>query len=256
MQATSVTRSTPNPSSHALPLAAPQMTLGLRSKARKWTAAAALGALSVVALQANAQSQQLFKEVGPDGRVTFSDRPANAAAKETQPAGARAGAGGSGAGSLSEALPFELRTVVGKFPVTLYTSKDCAPCEEGRRLLSQRGVPFIERTVETESDGTQLQNLSGQNSLPVATIGSKRLIGYTQSDWDQYLTAAGYPVDSKLPPNYRRPAAQSLTPTPAATAQAAEAKQVAPEEAKARQPRPIPAAPSKPGGDNAAGIVF
>lgn len=89
--------------------------------------------------------------------------------------------------------------------MTLYTSKDCAPCEEGRRLLSQRGVPtFIEAHGGTGKRWYTAAKLGGQKLLPVATIGSKRLIGYTQSDWDQYLTA-GYSAESKLPPNYRRP---------------------------------------------------
>lgn len=249
MQDNSVIRSTHAQSTPISRLKRYPTTSGKHEKSSQWAFIAAFGAFCALALSANAQSQQLYKEVGPDGRITFSDRPANSATQATE-AQKSATASPSGKGSLSEGLPFELRAVVNKFPVTLYTSKDCAPCDEGRRLLSQRGVPFNERTIATEADGVQLQKLSGQGSLPVTNIGSKRLIGYSQSEWDQYLTAAGYPTESKLPPQYRRPAPQSLAPTPAAPAQATE------EEAKPIQPRALPAVPSKPGGDNAAGIVF
>ena len=38
---------------------------------------------------------------------------------------------------------------MGRFPVTLYTSTNCAPCGAGRTLLASRGIPFSERTVAT-----------------------------------------------------------------------------------------------------------
>lgn len=170
-----------------------------------------------------ALAQQLYRSVGPDGRVTFSDQPPSpsSGAKVTT------GRGGSFAESASDAgLPFELRTVAQKFPVTLYTGKDCAGCDAGRSMLRARGIPFTERTVDSAEDAAALTRLTGEPSLPVATVGGQQMKGFSNSEWSQTLDLAGYPKTSQLPAGYRNPAASPLVakaapaPAPAAAAPA------------------------------------
>lgn len=176
-----------------------------------------------VACLAPAQAQQVFRIVGPDGKVTFSDRPP--AAGNAGNAGAAAGVitGAAGAVGGTAALPFELRQVVGQYPVTLYTSENCAPCASARSLLTTRGVPFAEKTVSTADDNQALRRISGDASLPFATIGSQQLKGFSDGEWTQYLNAAGYPPSSVLPASYRAPAAAPLVTVTAAPAVAASA---------------------------------
>lgn len=201
-----------------------------------------LGAL----LLAGTVQAQVYRSVGPDGRVTFSDKPPAPAAAPV--AGGAATAGGGGAG-----LPYELNQTVQRFPVTLYSSKDCAPCNSGRNLLINRGVPFNEKTVESNEDIAALQRLAGgANSLPLLTIGGQQLKGYSDAEWSQYLDAAGYPKTSQLPRSYRRPAA-----TPLVARQAATAPTAAP--AEATEPVATPAEPSvapQRNTSNPAGIRF
>ncbi len=177
-------------------------------------ATAAIGAALLLAAGL-AQAQTIYRVVGPDGKVTFSDKPPVAAANVTATE-----AGGKAVGTSAPALPFELRQVVSQYPVTLYTSSNCAPCGSGRTLLSGRGIPFTERTVTTAEDADALQRISGENSLPFLTIGGQQIKGFSDSEWTQFLDAAGYPKASVLPPQYRRPAATSLVavqkPAPAA----------------------------------------
>jgi glutaredoxin len=156
--------------------------------------ASLLWALSIGSVQA----QQVYRIVGPDGKVTFSDRPP-ADAKSAQPAHSAP----TGPQAANATLPFELRQVVNRFPVTLYTGADCAPCVSARNLLTQRGVPFNERTVSTNEDIDALQRISGSSSLPFGTIGAQQLAGFSDAEWSQYLDAAGYPKASQLPRNFR-----------------------------------------------------
>ncbi|ADU99957.1 glutaredoxin family protein [Alicycliphilus denitrificans] len=207
--------------------------------------AAAAAACTLLALAA--QAQQVYRIVGPDGRVTFSDRPP-AAGAEAAPVGA--GAQGSGG---SEALPYQLRQIAARFPVTLYTGSDCAPCDSARNLLVSRGVPFTERTVGSNEDIEALRRLSGESSLPFGTIGGQQLKGFSDSEWSQYLDAAGYPRQSQLPPGYRRPPATPLV--------AVQARPAVPEaESAPAAPAARPAAPATPPTGrtpaNPAGIVF
>lgn len=208
------------------------------------TSLALAAALCALACSSLAQAQSVYRIVGPNGKVTFSDRapsedatPALTANPSAEPS------------SASNALPYSLRQVASRFPVTLYTGADCAPCTSARNLLTGRGVPFTERTVSSNEDIDALKNLSSNSSLPFATIGGQHLTGFSDGEWTQYLDAAGYPKKSELPSNYRQPAATPLVaikpvaPKPAAQAPATDA------------PRPAPA-PAGPSPSNPAGIRF
>ncbi len=181
------------------------------------------GALLLIAGTA-VQAQQVYRIVGPDGRVTYSDKPPAEPSRTVAAPGATPG----GLGGASGTLPFTLRQVVNRYPVTLYTGTSCSPCGSARNLLTSRGVPFSERTVTTGEDGEALQRLSGDTTLPFLTIGSQQLKGFSDVEWSQFLDAAGYPKSSQLPAGYRNvpPAplvALQRPATPAAPAPAAEA---------------------------------
>lgn len=151
------------------------------------------------------QAQTVYRIVGPDGRVSFSDKPPAERNKATV-----LGAGGNASTTGGSQLPFELRQVASRYPVTLYSSSNCAPCGAGRGLLSSRGIPFSERTVTSDEDTEALQRLSGSNSLPLLMIGGQQLKGYSELEWVQFLDAAGYPSSSQLPAGYRNPAPEPL----------------------------------------------
>lgn len=109
-------------------------------------------------------------------------------------------------------LPLELRQASGRYPVTLYAAKDCAACDAGRQLLQRRGVPYTEKRVDSNDDIAAFRRLTGANSLPVLTIGGQQLKGLISADWTNYLDAAGYPAESKLPTNWRNPAPSPMVP--------------------------------------------
>ncbi|HCL85262.1 MAG TPA: NrdH-redoxin [Comamonadaceae bacterium] len=215
---------------------------------RRAATAATLACTTALALlPAAAQAQQVFRIVGPDGKVTFSDRaPDNtAAASGNQVAGTLRSAGGVD----TNALPYALRQVVSRYPVTLYSASDCSPCASARALLMQRGVPFAERTVNTNEDVEALKRLSGESGLPFATIGTQQLKGFSDVEWSQYLDAAGYPAQSQLPASYRRAPATPLVAQVAKPAAApASVHEAAPPAAR-------PAAPAR-STTNPAGIIF
>lgn len=216
--------------------------------ARSLLATATLGLAAVAGFGINdANAQQIYRIVGPDGKVTFSDQP---------PLNPGTGAGtaktvnlaGGGGGDIS-ALPFELRQAASRYPVTLYTSPDCVPCGAGRNMLSSRGIPFAERTVTTNEDIEALRRLSsGTASMPFLTIGGQQIKGYSESEWAQFLDAAGYPKSSQLPPSYvRQPAAPLVAAQEPQRPRAAET---------ARAPGAAAPAPAPAPQDNPAGIKF
>lgn len=204
-------------------------------------------ALAVAMFALNeAAAQAIYRSVGPDGRVTFSDRAPNAARAAVSAEDARAPA------NISDALPYALRDVQTRFPVTLYTGSDCSPCASARALLTARGIPFTELSVQTNADIQALQALSGQSQLPFATIGRQHLTGFAADEWRQYLDAAGYPQTSALPANYRQVPVRPLA-TPPAPSAAAPAAAPAGTERRIQTP---PASSNRVTPTNPAGLSF
>lgn len=196
-------------------------------------------AVALAAASAAAPAWALYKVVGPDGKVTYTDRPPAEAQGRPVP---RSGDGSAAGPADDTAMPYALRTVAAKFPVTLYTVDACDPCARARDLLKSRGIPFRERTASTDADREAWHRQFSGSQAPVLTIGSQRLEGLQVERWHGYLDAAGYPRESALPPGWRHAAAQPLAPRPAPAAAAPRAPE--PPAAPATPPEPPPA----PGG--------
>lgn len=181
-----------------------------------------------------AQAQGVQRIVGPDGKVTYTDRaaPASASTSATTP-------------SETAPLPYALRQAVQRYPVTLYTGDKCNPCNSARELLQKRGVPFTEKTITTAEDGQAFAALGAENALPLITIGTQRVSGFLAADLNRYLDAAGYPAESQLPRTHRNPAPQPLAPAAAPTPAAPKVDTPAP---PAAPTAPVAAPPSNPAG--------
>lgn len=148
---------------------------------------------------------QPYKVVGPDGKITYTDRP-------PAPSDGKVSTVTTRGGSSSEVtLPLELRQATTRYPVSLYvTIDDCDPCAAARQLLRQRGIPYTEKQVVSAEDNLALERLSGGREAPTLGIGAQVLRGLAPEVWNSYLDAAGYPRDSRLPANYQYPLATPI----------------------------------------------
>lgn len=209
---------------------------------------ALLAVMLTLPLLASAAPAAVYKTVGTNGRVTYSDVP-------PMNGGAASGAGDAGKagtpGANTAGLPTALRLVAAKYPVVLYTATGCGPCAQARAFLQQRGVPYAERTVNTNADIAELTRRSGDTTVPFATLGQQPLKGFSANDWGQYLDAAGYPATSQLPRGYGFAAATPLVPVkkPAPGAVPEAPAEDTEQAAAPASPAPAPAA-------NPAGIRF
>lgn len=94
----------------------------------------ALSTALFAALPVHAQ----YKVIGPDGKVTYTDRVPGAGDGKVTAINGRGGAAATDAG-----LPLELRQPASRYPVTLYvTSGSCDPCDTARQMLRGRGIPL------------------------------------------------------------------------------------------------------------------
>ncbi len=164
-------------------------------------------ALAVFASLAPPSAHALYKVVGPDGKVGYTDRPPvdNSRVTHVTP-----GASASPDGDV--AMPYEIRQAMQRSPVTIFTADNCDPCRVGRDLLARRGIPFQERTLASEEDRAAMKESVGSNGLPSLKVGTQQIQGYEAGQWNAALDAAGYPASSKLPSNFKQAEATTAAP--------------------------------------------
>lgn len=193
-------------------------------------------------LATTAAYAQLYKWVGPDGKVTYSDTPPPKTAVRVE----QKNVGGNSGPDLSN-LPYELAQAAKNHPVTFYTGNNCVPCDDGRNFLKNRGIPYSEKTVTTNEDMVKLRAAGGDTQLPVLFIGRNKQTGFEAGAWGSALTAVGYPASNRLPASYRQPPAEAAAPKPAPE-QAANNKPAAPTQSAAESGSlPPPAGNAPPG---------
>lgn len=196
----------------------------------------AASAFLVLSLASAPGAMAQYKVVGPDGKVTYTDRPAPAAGGAPAPLGNTPRS--VSAATPTANLPLALRQPMARFPVVLYAQAGCEGCEAGRQFLRQRGIPFTEKLVGAE-DGEALQRATGGRAVPTLTVGQQVLSGFSSDSWSSYLDAAGYPRQSALPANYVAPPPSPLVPP-------RPSRPVAVDPAPGSAP-PAPVAPPPPG---------
>jgi len=212
-----------------------------------WRLAGPVLGLGAALLAGALAAQPIYRIVGADGRVTYSDSPEAAVGRTTVTEAGRAAAGDA-----ASLLPPGLRQLAMQHPVMLYTTGACAPCTAGRAMLVARGIPFAEKTITSAEDSEALLGLSGETALPLLTVGGQRVKGWSLLQWQAALDAAGYPARSQLPANYRLPAATPL----AGPAEAPARTGTAPGAALPPLPPPPPVTAPSTSKPNPAGITF
>lgn len=211
--------------------------------------------LAVVALFP-AQAEAQYKWVARDGTVSYGDRLPNENV-ESRKVGQTVTAA-----DLNSALPFAVKTVADKHPVVLYSGSDCAPCDQSRAHLIKRGIPFTEKRINTAADAQAMEKLGFSDSnVPTLAVGRQKQVGFEASAFDNLLDIAGYPKTSLLPPGYRTPSAEPLTPSEPASAKAktgsqADAQKQAPRRERSSLPVQNPEAPSARTENNPNAIRF
>ena len=154
-----------------------------------------LAGLAIFSLGVNAG--ELYRWVDAKGKVHYGDvSPGGGEQVETRKF--------SDAAAPDAGLSYETRRAQQNFPVTLYVASNCTEgCNRARELLKKRGIPFSEKSLQTQEEIDVFKSLSGSDSTPALAVGKSFLKGFLSEQWHSELDIAGYP---KIAP-YRAPGA-------------------------------------------------
>ncbi len=147
--------------------------------------------IAVAALAGStAQAEKLYKWIGKDGKISYQDKPPPADSGVVQEKNLYGSARGTSDPGASEATQ--------KFPVILYSTTKCSPCDQARAYLKKRKVPFAEKNVSNNQPlQKEMIEKIGELSVPTIMIGSKVMKGYIESLLEGELDQAGYPKEGK-----------------------------------------------------------
>jgi hypothetical protein len=146
-----------------------------------------LAALLVLAASLQAET---YRTVDKKGKVEYSDSQPDEdtdfrAIKVAKPP------------EVEDEIPYESRRARENFPVTFYSFKDCgAACENARALLTNRAIPFTEKSLEWKDEIDEFSKQSGNRDMPAMTVGKTWVKGYLESQWNRELDIAGYAKSS------------------------------------------------------------
>ncbi|MCL5059512.1 MAG: glutaredoxin family protein [Candidatus Thermoplasmatota archaeon] len=168
-------------------------------------------AVCLAAASAPLAAARLYQWKDAQGRMVYSDQP--------PPPNIRNAQQKSFKGSVIEGgESYAAKSAREKYPVTLYASACGAPCDQARRLLGERGIPYSAKDPQASPEAqAELQKLTGQLRVPVLVVGSDKIDGFETGQWQAMLDRAGYPK-SALPGRKQVPA---VAPAPAPAAPAA-----------------------------------
>ena len=146
-------------------------------------------ALTLLAAALPAAAQTAYRWVDKDGRVQYSDQPPPQEVKKFEERKVQPNKGNA-------QLPFATRKAAETYPVSLYTGRECGkPCEDGRALLNQRGVPFSETKLESAEDVAAFKTRFGKDPIvPSLIVGREMETGFAAAAWNGLLDNAGYPA--------------------------------------------------------------
>jgi len=150
------------------------------------------------------QAGELYRWVDKAGKVHYGDLPPPEAAQIEEKKFSPAGTPGAD-------LPYATRRAQQDFPVTLYVADNCTEyCDQARRLLNERGIPYTEKKLVTQEDIDAFKSLSGSDSAPTLAVGRTFLKGFLATQWHSELDIAGYPKTAPY-----RPATPAAAPAAA-----------------------------------------
>lgn len=140
-------------------------------------------------LAAVAGSDDLYKWVDENGNVIYQDTPPPSGVnfeKQTHIDSSTV---------LRESVGINLDAAARENPVTLYSIEACDTCDLVRQYLEKNAIPFVEKDVQDDvSLQQELQEKTGQLSVPTVIIGDLSIDGYSKFALHQALIDKGYPI--------------------------------------------------------------
>ena len=155
--------------------------------------------LWLFAMPALTQGETVYKSVGPDGRITYSQDPPSAGKVEKTL---------SFTNLPSTPLPEsvlryreQLEKSMGKRlddsakpraggPAVLFMAQWCGYCKQAKRYLSEKAIPYQEYDIDTPVGMRAFVELGAGKGVPVMLWNNRKVQGFTRAAYDALFSAS------------------------------------------------------------------
>ena len=137
-------------------------------------------------------AQTLYKSVGPDGKITYSDKPpisGNVEKKLTfrNLPSTKLPASASGKTAQADNKKATNKTQANVGAVTLYTASWCGYCRQAKAYLASQRINYREVDIESESGMVEFSQAGGSGAVPLLIAGKESLQGFSPEAYDDIL---------------------------------------------------------------------
>ena len=135
-------------------------------------------------------ASQVYRWVDKNGQVQYSDQPPPAGVKKSEQRTI-------GSNVIDGQASYPLQQAMAKNPVVLYAGQCGTLCDEARKLLDKRGIPYAAKDPSKDKAAYEtLNKMFGKVSVPALVVGDHKLDGFQEQAWNDALDQAGYPKES------------------------------------------------------------
>ncbi len=145
--------------------------------------------LCAIAVTTSSVAQSLYKSIGPDGKVVYSDHP---------PVGARIEKTMQFTNLPSTSLPASASSYAEQLrrtqasPVTaasagvvLYSAKWCGYCKQAKAYLASKNIAYQDFDIDTREGMTAYVQAGGGKSIPLLVASGQHVQGFSPSAYDE-----------------------------------------------------------------------
>ena len=153
-----------------------------------------LGILPLLLLPPLTWADTLYKSVGPDGTVTYSDKPpaGNQVEKTLEYTPGPASPLPDHVLQYKEELTKQAKQRATGAQSTddtpqLFTASWCGFCRRAKAYLASKGISYTEHDIETPDGMAALVHFGGGRMVPILAWRGKRVQGFSETNYDAFF---------------------------------------------------------------------
>ena len=153
--------------------------------------------IAALALSAAAHAATLYKSVGPNGEIVYSDQPPQSGKVEktfnlsTLPATPLPDSVIRYRDELQKSMEKRLAESAqprGSQPV-IFTAKWCGYCRQALAYLGEKKIGYTEHDIDTPAGMRAFAATGASRGVPLLLVGDKKVQGYTRPAYDSVFSA-------------------------------------------------------------------
>jgi glutaredoxin len=135
----------------------------------------------------SASAERLYRSVGPDGRVMYSDQPPSDS-REVRTLDITNLPSTPVPGLKNSAVrPPQTAASSGSDKVTLFAVNWCGYCKKAKAYLAEKRIPYREINTDTAEGKSAYRQAGGEGGVPLLLAGDKRLKGFSRTGYDAFF---------------------------------------------------------------------